>query len=193
MLGSRIEFVPYPSLAASCTAASPGGCAAPCVPPFRTPLAGLFPPPATLLDGTAEHTKAQVDVPAVRRVPAADRRTAVAGVEKPATAPVHPARARYRPRRIRKLASEISTVPVLTPLPDIPVYVIQPPRVRFLQPDRMRGTTLVNLPPSVVRELALIISKRIRSRGSSPTGILPFRFRGQAVDSPGSLLGRQIG
>ncbi len=53
----------------------------------------LIPPPATLLDGTAEHTKAQDVVPDVRRVPVAVRRTAVVGVEVPTAAPVHPARA----------------------------------------------------------------------------------------------------
>jgi len=39
----------------------------------------LIPPPATLLDGTAEHTKAQVVIPVVRRAPAAARQTAVVG------------------------------------------------------------------------------------------------------------------
>ena len=53
----------------------------------------LITPPATLLDRTAEHTKAQVVAPAVRRVPAADRRTAVAGAAAPTTAPVQPSRA----------------------------------------------------------------------------------------------------
>jgi hypothetical protein len=70
-----------PSLRASVTAS------------LRTSLAGLFTPPATLLDGTAEHTKAQAVEPDARREPAAVRRTAVDGVAAPAATPVHPARA----------------------------------------------------------------------------------------------------
>jgi hypothetical protein len=61
--------------------------------PLRASLAGLFPPPATLLDGTAEHTKAQVADPVARREPVAVRRTAVAGAAAPAATPVHPDRA----------------------------------------------------------------------------------------------------
>jgi hypothetical protein len=70
-----------PSLRASVTAS------------FRTSLAGLFPPPATLLDGTAEHTTAQEAEPGVRRAPAAVRRTAEDGVDVPAATPAHPERA----------------------------------------------------------------------------------------------------
>ena len=43
--------------------------------------------------GAAEHTKAKVVVPVLRRVPVAVRRTAVPGVVVPAAAPVHPVRA----------------------------------------------------------------------------------------------------
>jgi hypothetical protein len=58
-------FVQYPLLAASCTPLStPASTLVPrCGLPLRTSLARLFPPPATLLDGTAEHTKAQVVEP----------------------------------------------------------------------------------------------------------------------------------
>ena len=52
---------------------------APSGPALRTTLAGLFPPPATLLDGTAEHTKAHVDGPVARCAIAAVRRTGVLG------------------------------------------------------------------------------------------------------------------
>jgi hypothetical protein len=70
-----------PSLRASVTAS------------FRTSLRLPDPPPAALLDGTAEHTKAQVEVPVNRPIHSAARRTAGAGEEMPATAPEHPERA----------------------------------------------------------------------------------------------------
>ncbi len=56
--------------------------------------------PPALLDGTAEHTKAQVVVPVVRRAPAAERRTADAGAVAPTAAPVHPVRTRCSTSRI---------------------------------------------------------------------------------------------
>ena len=46
---------------------------------------------AVLLDGTAEHTKAQEVVPIARRAPAPESRTTVQRRVEPATAPVHPA------------------------------------------------------------------------------------------------------
>ena len=86
------------SLTASCTPLStPASTLVPrCGLPLRLRYglrsAYLIPPPATLLDGTADHTKAQVVVTVDRHEPVANRRTVVAGEVKPATAPVHPPR-----------------------------------------------------------------------------------------------------
>ena len=66
---------------------------APCGPTLRLRSPDLTPPPATLLDGTAEHTKAKVAESEPRNVPDAVRRTAAPGVAIPAAAPEHPVRA----------------------------------------------------------------------------------------------------
>ena len=79
-------------LAASCTALSTT--ASPLVPRCGLPLRlryglrslYLIPPPATLLDGTAEHTKAQVVVLVDRSEPVAVRRTGDVGDAEPAAA-----------------------------------------------------------------------------------------------------------
>ena len=52
----------------------------------------LASPPATLLDGTAGHTKAQVVEAVRRRTPVTVRRPAVASGEEPAAAAIHPVR-----------------------------------------------------------------------------------------------------
>ena len=88
-------------------------------------------PPATLLDGTAEHTKAQVAAPAVRIVPAVARRTDVVSYVAPVAAPVHPERARCSTSRIGRRTARVIPVPILAPFPNIPVHVIQTPTVRL--------------------------------------------------------------
>ena len=88
--------------------------------------------PPALLDGTAEHTKAQVAVPVARHDPAAVRRTADAGVDVPTAAPEHPARARCSTSRIGRRAARVFAMPVLAPLPHVAVHVIQTPPVRLL-------------------------------------------------------------
>ena len=72
-----------------------------CGPALRTSLRWTVRPPATLLDGTAEHTKPKVVEPEARRAPVAERRPADPGDAAPAAAPAHPERAGYRPRRVR--------------------------------------------------------------------------------------------
>jgi len=71
------------------------------------PLTRLAPASGGLLDGTAEHTKAKGVVPELRRVPVADRRTAVPGDAVPAAAPEHPERARCRAGWIHRRTARI--------------------------------------------------------------------------------------
>ena len=96
----RVQRRDVPDLQCLVSAAAHSACtpaplvAAPLAPDGPTlPLTRLAPASGGLLDGTAEHTKAKVDVPVHRREPAAVRRTAVPGVAAPAAAPVHPDRA----------------------------------------------------------------------------------------------------
>ena len=101
------------------------------------PLTRLDPASGGLLDGTAEHTKAKVVAPDHRRVPVAARRTAVPGAEVPAAAPDHPVRAQRRAGWICRRTARILAVPILAPLPDVTVHVIQSPAIRFLLANRV--------------------------------------------------------
>lgn len=72
--------------------------------------------------------------------------TAVTAIRRPAevpreviTATAIPAlRPRIRPRRIDHCATRIRALPIRTPLPDVPIHVIQPPAIRQFCPNRMR-------------------------------------------------------
>jgi hypothetical protein len=139
---------------------------APCVPPFRTPLAGLFPPPATLLDGTAEHTKAQADEPEVRSVPVAVRRPAAPGAVDPAAAPVHPERAHRSTSRISYRTARVVAMPVLAPLPHITVHVVQTPRIRLLLANWMRLSSRVLVVPTVIAQLGIAVTETVVRRRS---------------------------
>ena len=99
--------------------------------------AGLRYASGALLDGTAEHTKAKVEAPFLRRAPVAARRSAVPGVEVPAAAPEHPVRARRRAGWIRRRTARILAVPILAPLPDVTVHVVQAPGIRLLLANRV--------------------------------------------------------
>ena len=136
-----------------------------------------FPPPATLLDGTAEHTKAQVDAPEVRREPEAVRRTAEVGEVVPAATPVHPVRARRRPPRISHRTARITTIPVLAPLIHVAVHVIQTPRVRLLLTHGMGRIARVLVVPRVISQLGITVAKTVRRRRPSPARTLPLRLR----------------
>ena len=96
--------------------------------------AGLFPPPATLLDGTAEHTKAQAVAPDARRVPVAEPRTEDVVVEVPAAAPDHPERAQCSTSRIGRRAARILTMPVLHHSNTLPCMSHKPHAFGFLPP-----------------------------------------------------------
>ena len=71
--------------------------------------------------------------PAAGRQPAVPRRAA------PATAAIHAERAHSRPRRIvrRRLRIVTIIIPILTPLPYVPMHVVETPGVRLLLAHRM--------------------------------------------------------
>jgi hypothetical protein len=77
---------------------------------------------------TQGHTKAE-GVAAVRRLaPVAVRRPTIHGVVAPTAATVHADRARCRPCGVGDGTTRVVVIPILTPLPNIAVHVIQPPK-----------------------------------------------------------------
>lgn len=85
----------------------------------------------TQAGGNSGQAEAQVVTP-VPQEPVASRRAAEYAVGIPAAAPLYPARARRRPRRVDYLFIWIGPVPVRTPLRDVAVHVIQPQGVRLV-------------------------------------------------------------
>ena len=70
------------------------------------------------------------------RQPAADRRAAKPGAVEPVAATKHAEGARWRTLWIGHTPSGIVAIPVLAPLPNIPVHVIQSPPIGLLLPHR---------------------------------------------------------
>ena len=85
-----------------------------------------------LLDGTADHTKAVAGIAIRWAEPDAERRPTLLGETAPTAATAHAAPARCRPRRVGHCTSRIISIPILTPLPNISVHVIQPPSIGLL-------------------------------------------------------------
>src|SRR5207344_455183 len=81
----------------------------------------------------------------------------------------------------------ICAIPVLAPLPDIPMHVIQSPRVGQLLPYRMRRSAAVAAIPRVVRQVgvARVIPIAEPRRGPPPARILPLRLRRQPIHTVG--------
>ena len=108
------------------------------------------------------------------------------GVTRPVATPCDTARAGCRPCWINLCVARITSMPVLTPLPHIPVHVIQTPLIRQLQPHGLRilqsripGILSI---PRVIPQPTLVIPKRPPTGRPCTTGILPFCLRRQTVD-----------
>ncbi len=127
--------------------------------------------------GTQGHTKAVVVEAKSRKVPPTIRRPALASSGVPAAAPEYPIRAPTRPPRIDQRTRWIITVPILTPLPNVSVHVVQTKSVRLFQTNRMSGFSAVPTKPSVITQLTYRVTITIARRSSSATRKLPFSFR----------------
>ncbi len=79
---------------------------------------------------TQGNTKAVADV-ADRRPPepVAARRPTTLGGEVPTAATEHAARARCSTTRVRHATTRVISVPILAPLPNIPMHIVQPPGI----------------------------------------------------------------
>src|SRR4029434_5858164 len=108
------------------------------------------------------------------------RRPADTPVAEPTGPAGHAVRARNRSLRIDATpARQTAGPPILTPLPDIPMHVIQSPRGGQLLPHRVRRTAAVVEIPRVVRQVSVarVIPIAKPRRGPPPTRILPLRLR----------------
>src|SRR5208337_603293 len=112
--------------------------------------------PCSFLD--CGHAEAQVEVPALRRVPAAVRRAAAPGVVAPATAPDDPGRGLGRARRIgrRRRGVVFLIIPIGAPFPDVADHIVKTPGIGREGTDRSGvDKTIVSLDAVPVRELLL--------------------------------------
>src|SRR5947207_7153829 len=121
------------------------------------------------------------------RVEVPTRRPAFSPLAAPTAAAEHAVRARCRSLRIDGAPAGIRPVPVLAPLPETAVHIIQAPRVGQLLPHRMRRAAAVVQIPRVLGQarVAWIIAMAEARRGPSPAGILPLRLCRQSIDAVG--------
>ena len=127
------------------------------------------------------HPKTDDVIPIVGNVPDAESRPTVLGIEEPRPATQHARSTMYIVDRIGGVHLLIVfLVRVLTPLPHIPVHVVEPKRIRFLAANRMRRVLAVCAIPRHGVQVAVCIPGIESRLGSRPTGKLPFCFRGQS-------------
>src|SRR6266404_3394157 len=91
--------------------------------------AGTVRKPHPLAPPCAQEADTEIVVAIVKRAAAAMRRPAEAGGAVPTAAPIHAERARGRARGIHCSAARVIPIPVLHPLPDIAMHVIETPGV----------------------------------------------------------------
>src|SRR6266540_1380799 len=92
-----------------------------------------------------------------------------------------PAQARRRPCRIYCRDCSRSPIPVLHPLPDIAMHVIESPGIGFFLPYRMCLVSRVFPVPGILSQLACVVAKAVDRRCPSPCGIFPLCLRRQAI------------
>ena len=137
------------------------------------------------------NTKAEVVVAERRAEPEAVRRPTITGGVVPTAATEHAGRARVSPTRVRHSTTRIIAIPVLTPLPNIAVHVIQAPSIRFFAADGMTCLSRVSTEPSVIAELRVIITKTVLCSRACPTRVLPLSFSRELINSAGGSFFRQ--
>src|SRR5262249_18000252 len=105
-------------------------------------------------------------------------------VADPAPAAQHAARTLHRACRVHYSLSRIRSIPILAPLPDIAVHLVQPPVIAW---QRLHGDSLSSIEstfPPGMRIVAVIIHllwrdlipKGERCRGAGSAGIFPLGF-----------------
>jgi hypothetical protein len=84
-------------------------------------------------------------------------------------------------------------VPILAPLADVAVHVLQAPCVGRSLPDRPKDRRRCFAAPSEGGQGRAVIPEETTRRGTSPAGVFPFGLCGQTVDPPRGLLLRLLG
>src|SRR5579863_8968304 len=192
---------PAPPLPAPGTPPAPAAALRPAAPP--TPRAS----PARLL---AHQAEAEAEALVARLVGVAQGAAAAVGVEIPAAAADHPlappggaacvpdlAGAGAPGARVGDRAGRVVAVPVLAPLPDVAVQVVEPPAIGGVAADRRRTAKVAARGSPVVGIVAVVIGLAggqvvaggERRRAPGPAGVLPLRLGWQPEAAPRRPLG----
>src|SRR6266540_4206494 len=115
------------------------------------------------------------------------RRPAEAGVVVPTAAPMRPIQADKGPHRLHCSACGGGLIPVLHPLPDIAMHVIESPGIRLYLPSWVCPIVSIVPIPGIQTELARILAKAPSCRGPDASCVLPLCLRRQAVHHPAFL------
>jgi len=99
---------------------------------------------------TQADAKAEVVVAVRRDEPAAERRPTNHGGVAPTAATLHAVRARCSTTRVRHATYRVIFFPILTPLPNIPIHIVQPPGIGELAAYWMSVAARVVIVPSVI-------------------------------------------
>lgn len=151
------------------------------------PVPGARSPTRSRTGDCHQQTQAQVDVPMTGFAVTAKRCTAVPGVEVPTPPAIDAVRARTGAYGVFHVSTRVPLrMPVLTPLPHVPVYIVQAPCICLLLPPRMRRPRSVLLVPPHLVQVALGVSgtkSRLRPRTAR---IFPLCFgdHGQTLEVP---------
>src|SRR5690348_1378608 len=119
----------------------------------------------------------------------------------PKSAPNDAQRTRVGPLRVEDPAAGIEAIPILAPLLQAAVHVVETPGIGQLLPDRVGSATAIDVIPGIVGQIGIagIIGVAEAGRGAGAAGILPFGFGGQPIYSVrrnvtgGALLLRKLG
>ncbi len=72
-------------------------------------------------------------------------------------------------------------VPVVAPLPDVTVHVVEAPAIGPLPADRLRLALRMRLEPGVLRQLAVGVAEAVFPGAAGAAGVLPLRLGRQPV------------
>src|SRR6516162_6776920 len=131
-----------------------------------------------------QQAESKIVAAGVGRQTAATRRPAAPGVVLPATAPINSVRVRARTRRALGVSHRlcwILSVPVLYPLVDVAVHIIQPPGIGLELPYWVGLAISVCFVPGMFAQLIAVVPKTVDRRGPGAACILPFGLRRQTV------------
>ena len=84
----------------------------------------------------------------------------------------------------------VFSIPILHPLQNIAIYIIETPSVGLLLPHRMGRVFGIAEMPSIVRQFISVVPKKIGCARTRAGRIFPLRLRGQAIAAV-SFLGVQ--